>query len=49
MSFIKELENIREYAKKEIIELAKKTFEDMLKNDLQCATSRYRNEGHVYT
>jgi len=49
MSFIKELESIREYAEKEIIELAIKTFENMLKNDLLLTvTSRCLNEGYVH-
>jgi hypothetical protein len=45
---MKELESIREYTEKEIIELAKKTFEDMLKNDLLTVTSSCSNEGYVY-
>lgn len=47
MSFIKELENIRECAEKEIIELAKKTFEDILIEHLRCAASRCSNEGSI--
>lgn len=49
MSFIKELENIREYAKKDIIELAKNTFEDILKDTLRfTAASKCSNEGNIY-
>ena len=48
MSFIKELENIREYAEKDIIELAKNTFEDILKDTLRFMVLNCSNEGKVY-